>query len=129
MTLVVLVIYGVFRLLKSFSKAKTPEDPYIKLLASTQIATGRWLHVVSLGSKAYFIGAAESGISLIAEVNDKELIDTLNLRAANAPQAPVNDFASIVQALLRPKDRRVRIADENPQADFIKRQRERLDKF
>jgi len=137
LALVLGAIYGVFRLMRRLARPRGSEESAVKLLASTNIGPGRALHVVSLGSKAYLIGATDASVSLIAEVEDKEFADALALKAALAPEraGPRGDFADLLGSLLgRGKGRsplsRKGAADRGGSGgDFLARQRERLRKF
>jgi len=101
LALVLGVIYGLYALLKRSSRRAAEEDTYLKVLASTPVSVGRTLHVVSLGTKAWLIAATETSINLIAEVEDRELIDALILRAAESPSSPRNRVKIRVQELPR----------------------------
>jgi len=125
--LVIAAIYGLYALLKRGSRPAKPADSYLRVLASTTIGVGRSLHVVSLGDKAWLIGSTESSIGLISEIENKELVDALELRAAEGPQTPRKDFSSLLGDMLGRKDlRKVSSADSG---EFFNRQRDRLKKF
>ena len=83
-TLLVLIlaaaaIYGVVFLIKKASRRTEAQDPFLKVLASAPLGSGRYAHVVGLGSKAWLIGAAENGVNLISEIDEKEILDALFL--------------------------------------------------
>jgi len=125
--LVIATIYGLYALLKRSVKPAIASDVYLRLLATTNIGVGRSLHVISLGDKAWLIGATESTITLISTVDDKELVDALALRAAEAPVTPQRDFAAILNDMLGRKG--TRKASSAIASDFFSRQRDRLKKF
>ena len=52
-------IYGVVYIIKRTSSRKESADPFLKVLASAQLGPGRFAHVISLGSKAWLVGAAD----------------------------------------------------------------------
>ena len=125
--LVIAAIYGLYALLKRSSRPKAPEDSYLRVLAAANLAAGRSLHVVSLGDKAWLVGSTDASVALISEIQDKELIDALALRAAEAPQTPRKDFASMLTELLGRKP--VKKAAVPDPGDFFSRQKDRLKKF
>lgn len=97
LAVVLALVWAFFMFLKRASGATDSSDPYLKKVASLTLAPGKFVYVVTLQSRGYIIGVADGSVSLIAEVDDKELIDAMNL---NAPQdfegkGPV-DFASIL---------------------------------
>jgi len=129
--LVIAAIYGLYALLKRSARPKASDDSYLRVLAATSLAAGRSLHVVSLGDKAWLVGSTDTSVALISEIQDKELIDALALRAAEAPQAPGRaprkDFASMRTELLGRKA--VKKAAVPDPGDFFSRQKDRLKKF
>jgi len=129
LALVVAAIYGVFRILKRTGAKADEADPFIRVLAATRIGQGRWLHVVALGEKAWLVGSTDSQVSLVAAVEDKELVDAMVLRSAQAPVAPRTDFSSLLQSMLKRTPRgRAAGTGEVPGTDYLARQRERLRK-
>jgi flagellar protein FliO/FliZ len=128
LALVLAAIYGVYRLMKRFARPKVADDTAVKVLASTSLGTGKALHVISLGSKAYLIGATDASISLVAEIQDKDFVDSLALQAALKPPAkPGRDFAELLSGLMA--GRKAGGKQPRREADFLAGQRERLRKF
>lgn len=120
-------IYGLYALIKRSGKPVAAADSYLRVIASTPLAVGRNLHVVALGDKAWLVGSTDASVSLIAEVADKELIDALMLRAAEAPQAPRKDFGAMLGEMLGRKNAK---GGPSPRpGDFLSGQRDRLRKF
>ncbi len=125
--LVIASIYGLYALLRRGSRPAVAADSYLRILATTSLGAGKSLHVVSLGDKAWLVGATDSSINLVAPIDNKELVDALELRAAEGPQTPRKDFSSMLIELLgRKGSRKVGSADAT---DFFSRQRDRLKKF
>jgi flagellar protein FliO/FliZ len=75
-------IYGIVFFLKRISRPQEQKDPHLQVLAGVHLGSNRFAHVVSLGSQAWLLGAAEGGVSLIAEITDKETIDAMLLDAS-----------------------------------------------
>ncbi len=107
LALVLGAMYLVFKVLKRIGKPKAADDSSIRILASASIGAGRALHVVTLGEKAYLLGATDSSISLIDRVEDREYLDALALKAATEAGAPRADFAAILGSLL-PKGKKAK---------------------
>ena len=133
LALVLVAMYLVFRLMKRFSKPKAQSDGAVKVLASAGLGTGKAVHVVGIGNKAYILGAAESSVSLIAEIDDKEFIDELELKAATDSHRPKADFSAILESLMGKRKRGQRKTNsaelDGVDADFLARQRDRLKKL
>lgn len=117
------LIYGVLYLIRRSRRFKAGDDPFLKNVASLPLAPNKTLYIVTLIDKAYLIGAADSALSLIAEITDKELIDAMNLHAART-DGPKQDFSSFLHTFFpaaKPKK-----AETNPFDSFLTKQRERL---
>ena len=115
--------YVVLKFLKKSSKFYGTEDPYLKNVASISIAQGKSIHVITLGDKAYIIGVTDSAVNKIGEVEDKDLVDAMNLESSRKNASPKKDFASVLASFI-PSIRREKqdIIDK----DFFASQRERL---
>lgn len=130
LALVLGAIWLTFRFLRKAGRPKIAEDAFVRVLASAPLGTGRWLYVVSLGAKAFLIGATDSSVNLIHEVDDPELIDEMKLRAATEPQADTRDFGTLLAGLLKPVSKhRAGSAKGIPDTEFLARQRDRLKRF
>ena len=124
---IIAAIYGLYALLKRSTKPRTDEDPYVKVLVSSPLATGKTLHVVSLGDQAWLLASTDTAISVISEIGDRELIDALTLRAAASPTAVREDFISSLRRLLVKGTRTGGAVSGS--ADFLTKQRDRLRKM
>lgn len=135
LALVLAAIYGVYRLMKRLSKPRAADSSAVKILASTSLGPGRALHVIALGSKAYLVGATDASVNLVAEVEDKELVDALTLEAAVSPERAKpgsgRDFGELLTDLLggRRGGQRPGANKQRGPGDFLAGQRERLRKF
>ena len=88
LTIVLGIIWLVFRLLKSGMMPGQETDTFLRKVASLPLSPGKAVHVVTLVDKAYVIGVAENSVNLIAEVGDKELVEALNLHAERQGSVP-----------------------------------------
>jgi flagellar protein FliO/FliZ len=135
LALVLAVIYCVYRLMKRLAKPKIAESSAIKILASATLGPGKAIHIVALGSKAYLIGATDSSVNLVTEVEDKDLVDRLNLEATMSPPKAGSggDFGEMLAGLLgarrRGGERKSGSGGSRGPGDFLAGQRERLRKF
>jgi flagellar protein FliO/FliZ len=136
LALVLAAIYGVYRLMKKASRPKTADSSAVRLLASTSLGPGKALHVVSLGTKAFLIGATDNSVNLVSEIDDKEFVDALVLEAQTAvPLRPDagRDFGNMLASLIgggrKQGAKKQRSASAKAEGDFLAGQRERLRKF
>jgi len=121
---VVGVIYLLFYLLKRGFRRQLPQNDLIRVLGSRSLAGNRALHLVALGRGIYLVGAAESGISLIAEIKDQETLDQIRLESSQV--LPPQGFAQFFQSLWKGGGKRNLTGDS---LELLKQQRQRLQKM
>jgi len=143
-------MYLVLRFVKGISKPRNADDSAIRVLDYRSIGSGRSLYVVALGGKAWLLSSSESAVGVIAEIEDKELIDGLELKAASGGSG-INggsrrDFSTMLGELInkgkkpnsKPRssfsDRDATqgaksIRDALGSGDYLSRQKDRLKKF
>ncbi len=150
LALVCAAIYGVVYLLKRSTRINVANDPYLKSVAQLVLAPNKALHVVTIGAKAFIVGVTDQSINPIGEIDDRELIDAMNLSSARNEAAVPASFAAILSNFLPAQSRaRKQVSGEGagessgtgarmPEsgiegaesaagtAEFIRRQRERL---
>ncbi len=119
-----ILAYIILKFLKKSTKVFGVDDPYLKTVASMNIAQNKSVHVISLGEKAYIIGVTDSSINLIGEVEDKNLIDAMNLEAERKSNLPKKDFASVFSQFF-PK---LKQDDKLVGKEFFELQRQRINK-
>ena len=97
LALVTLCIYLVMRFFKRGSQSAFSSDPYLKKTASLTLSPGKSLHVVTLDDNAFIIGVTDAAVNLIGKVENKELVDAMNLHAEeqNATRLP-RDFSRLL---------------------------------
>jgi flagellar protein FliO/FliZ len=116
-------IYGIVFVIKRSSRQPAANDPFLKILASSPVGANRYVHIVSVGSKAWLVGAGEGGVSLISEIDDKEIIDAMLLEdSAKTTQTPGRfpDFLALLKRFGTQAEK------NTPGADEIRKRRERL---
>ena len=120
---VVGVIYLLFYLLKRGFRRQLPQNDLIRVLGSRSLSGNRALHLVAMGRSVYLVGAAESGISLIAEIKDQETLDQIRLDTSQV--LPPQGFAQFFQTLWKGGKRNL----SGDSLEFMKKQRQRLQKM
>ena len=117
------LIYGVLYFIRRSKQFTAVDDPFLKNVASLPLTPNKTLYIVTLIDKAYLIGASDASLSLVAEITDKELIDAMNLHAAQTA-GPKQSFSSLLHTFFpaaKPKE-----TDANPFDSFLAKQRGRL---
>ena len=121
---VIAVIYGIFFLLKRSGNTKLPENRLIRILSSRSIATGKAVHLVEVGNQVFLVGAAESNVSLLSEIVDKETLDSVRLQGASVEASAKRSFTETFSRMFGkapPADER----SADP-VSFLQQQRQRV---
>ena len=126
---IVICMYAVIRFMKNGLEKPESDDPFLRKVSSVSLAPGKTVQVVTLLDKAYLIGVSDSSVNLIGEVQDKELIDAMNLYADknNSSNRPKN-FNDIL-ALFMPnsaENKNIFSESADKASELLKKQRERL---
>ena len=93
-------IYGIVFFIKKVTRRAEVQDPYLKLLASASLGSGAYAHVLSLGTKAWLVGASDGGVSLISEVEDQDVLNAMILddskKSAGRGPGGILDFKALL---------------------------------
>ena len=107
LAVVVAIIWFMFRYLK---KKTMPEDnngepdPFLRKVSSVTLAPGKSVQIVTLIDKAYILGVADDSINLISEVDNKELVQDMNLYAdKNQNQKRAKSFDELLEIFMPKK--------------------------
>lgn len=133
-------IYGTVYILKKSTKTNVANDPYLKNIATLMLSTNKSVRIISIGSQAFLVGVTDQAISLISEIEDKELIDAMNFEADRNATVPSGNFVSILTSLLPKKIRpiiqtpkKTTVTNKTQEStsalatsDFLRKQRERI---
>lgn len=79
--LVVAAIYGILWVFKKKTNITKDEDDFLRRVAYLNLGPDKTVEVVTLIDRAFLIGVTDGGINLISEIEDKELIEAMNLNA------------------------------------------------
>lgn len=121
LVIVVVLIYGVLWFIKKKSNVVKTDDDYLRRAAYINIAPGKTIEVITLIDKAYLIGVTEDNITMLGEIEDKELIQAMNLNSdkkANIKK-PVN-FSQVLDMFL---------VKGNKQKSVFSEEEEKIDQF
>ena len=124
LAVVAAAIYGIVFFIKRLSRGSTAQDPFLKTLASTPLGLNRSAHIVSVGSRAWLVGAAESGVSLISEIDDQDILNEMLLensrKSAETPAGRFPDFRALLGRL------GMKVESSSPSPESIRKRSERL---
>lgn len=99
--IVIALIYGVLWFIRKKTNIVKTDDDYLRKVAYINIAPGKTVEVITLIDKAYLIGVTEDNITLLGEIDDKELIQAMNLNAdKNSNTKKPATFAEVLDMFL-----------------------------
>lgn len=76
---VIALIYFFVWFLKKTSRTPDSKDSYIRHTAAITIGSGKSVHIITVGEEGFILGASENSLSLISKLEDKDLIQAMNL--------------------------------------------------
>ena len=77
--LVVAAIYAVMLFFKKKVNNTKSDDNFLRRVSSLNIGPGKSVEIITLLDNAYILGVTDSNINVIDQIEDKELIEALNL--------------------------------------------------
>lgn len=93
-------IWGLVLFLKKSGGINVADDPYLKSVASLPLGQNKTAQVLTVGTRAFLVGVTDSSVNLLAELDDRELIDAMNLSADRQSSASVAGFQAILSSFL-----------------------------
>lgn len=95
-------IYAVFFFVKKNTPTLTSDDLFLRRVASISVGQGKSVQVITLLDNAFVIGVSEQNINLLGKIEDKELIQSLNLNydRTTATTKPKN-FSDVLNIFLK----------------------------
>ncbi len=98
--IVVACIYAVFYFVKKSTNTGNQTDPFLKKVASITLSPGKSVQVITLQDHCYVLGVSDSSVQLISELDDKDLINAMNLASDKEPTGTVKDFATMLASAM-----------------------------
>ena len=94
-------IYIVFVYLKNKSKKVSGSNEIIKVLATTAIASNRYVSIIEIANEMYLISVSDHNINLLSKIEDKEMKDQIKMMYVNSKENSVEDsFKNILDKTL-----------------------------
>ena len=123
---VVFLAYVVVKFMKKSKLFVVNDDAYLKLVAQLNIEQGKSIKVFTFGEKAYIVGVTSGSITKIAEIEDKVLIDAMNLKASETSKKEPSSFSKVFSNFF-PMAKKSDVQDKDVfDDDFLKSQKERI---
>lgn len=123
---IVLIVYLVLKFLKKTVGAPVDDFGVIEIMASKGITQGIAIYIVRIGKDYYVMSSGDRGLNLIAKIEDKELIDILNVEKSNQARSVKEDFVDTLLSLFRKKGEKQSKALSQGRLEFLRNQRDKL---
>ena len=94
---IILIVGTVFLLKKKFGVSKTRGKKYLHVIESIPIGAKRFLLLVKIPGKLLVVGMANDRINQLAEITDKEVVETVSESSGN------NDFMGFMKRVYTEK--------------------------
>lgn len=123
------LIYAFSYFVKRSIKHSDTDDPFLRQVSKVTLSPGKSVQIVTVLNHAYLIGVSDNSINLIGEIDDKELVDSMNLYAdKNNNEKKPRTFADVLDIFMPhgPRSADVYGSSSRNATDILKRQRERF---
>ncbi len=86
------LLYLFLRLYKKNKNVQQSEDPFLRLITSLSLGPGKSIYLLTVIDKAYLLGATDENINLLGQIDDKEVVEAMNVYADthNQTEKPKN---------------------------------------
>jgi|YNPMSStandDraft_1061717.scaffolds.fasta_scaffold37282_3 flagellar biogenesis protein FliO len=130
MIVLILILFGLYYTLKLIRKKKVPEIkevPYMDSIGTLMLPSGAYLEIVEIGDKIFILGVSNNSVSLIKEIEDKDLI--LKIKT-NPPTIKTQTFINVLGKVFEKKGLNIDIKEPKTKfVEYLKKQKERLKKL
>ena len=94
-------IYLVFIYLKNRTKKISGSNEIIRILATTPVATNRYISIIEIADEMYLISISDHNINLLEKIENKEIKDQIKMMYINSKENAVEDsFKNILNQTL-----------------------------
>ena len=129
--IVIALLYFVVKIFRKNSGFADSDDSFLRKVAQISIGAGKSVQIVTLLENAYLIGVTDNNINLLAEIKDKELVDSLNLIAdKNQNVSKPKSFADVLDLFLAKGSKNSSAFSDSARhaSDMLKNQRDRFNR-
>lgn len=131
LAVVIGIFWGIFHFLKKSIKSENDSDPFLRKVSQLTLSPGKSVQVITLQDNAFLIGVSDEQINLIGKIEDKELVNAMNLYAdTNSKVEKPRSFREILDIFMpgSSKEPEMNIYEENLSnpVEEIKKQREKF---
>jgi flagellar protein FliO/FliZ len=130
LVIVVAIVYVALRFIKKSVGAPVDDYGIIEVMASKALTQGVFLYIVRIGKDYFVMSSGDRGASILTKIEDKELINILNVQKSQDASKVKEDFIDTLLSLFKKKEgsnqKFEKVDFSSQRIDFIKKQREKL---
>lgn len=130
LVIVVAIVYVALRFIKKSVGAPVDDYGIIEVMASKSLTQGVFLYIVRIGKDYFVMSSGDRGASILTKIEDKELINILNVQKSQDASKIKEDFIDTLLSLFKKKEESSqkfeKVDFSSQRIDFIKKQREKL---
>jgi len=130
LVIVVAIVYVSLRFVKKSVGAPVDDYGIIEVMASKALTQGVFLYIVRIGKDYFVMSSGDRGASILTKIEDKELINILNVQKSQDASKVKEDFIDTLLSLFKKKEESnqkfEKVDFSSQRIDFIKKQREKL---
>ena len=124
------LVYLAVRFLKRGAKISSSDDPFLRHVSHLPLSPNRSVDVVTIMNHAYILGVSDNAVNLIGQIEDEELVNSMNLYAdkndnIKRPRS-FDDILSIFMPGGSAKNQNIYGSTARNAAENLERQRNRL---
>ncbi|MCX8028842.1 MAG: hypothetical protein N2712_02485 [Brevinematales bacterium] len=124
LAIVIAIVYVSLRFLKKATGSPVDDFGVIEIMASKGISQGVAIYIIRIGKDYYVMSSGERGLNLITKIEDKELVNILNLEKSKQASSVKEDFLDTIVSLFKKKKEDTKTTDDR--ISFIKNQKDRI---
>jgi len=129
LALFIVALYALYRFLQRKRDGGSDAGEAVRVLAHRPFGGNKALEVVEVGRRVFVLGVADSAITLIAEIDDEETLETLRLDYARSGGGTGESFMDrMIRVLGRSKSREQGSISQE-KLDYLRAQKERLSAY
>jgi flagellar protein FliO/FliZ len=97
------IAYLVIRMLKKNMKTANDNDPFLRKVSSIALGQGKSVQIVTIQDNAFVLGVTDSNITLLGTLDDKQLINAMNVyNDRNENVTKPRSFAEVLEMFMAP---------------------------
>ncbi len=121
------IVYFALRFLRKALGAPIDDFGVIEIMASKGVSQGIAIYIIRIGKDYYVMSSGDKGLNLITKIEDKELINILNVEKSKQASKLKEDFIDTFLSIFKKKQQDTfRSEISESRIDFIKNQKSKI---